>query len=116
MAASGCLAFGLVRSPALLLCSIMLFKFFDQQGALTVMAYVPELYPTRLRVMGNAYAGSASRVTSALAPMMVGFLIAMHFFMTIWAISAGVYLAGALIMWVFGQETKGRILEECAQS
>jgi hypothetical protein len=48
--------------------------------------------------------------------MMVGFLIAMHFFMTIWAIFAGVYLAGALIMWVFGQETKGRILEECAQS
>jgi len=113
-AACGCLAFSMVKSPMPLLCSIMFFKFFDQQGSLTLMAYVPELFPTRLRVMGNGYAGSASRVTSALAPIMVGFLIAMHFFLAIWAIFAGVLLIGALIILVLGQETKGRILEECA--
>jgi putative MFS transporter len=116
IAAAACLAFGMVKVPSLLLCFIVIFKFFDQQGALAVMGYIPELYPTRLRVMGNAYAGSSSRVTSAMAPIMVGALMGMHHFLAIWAIFAAVYVVGAITMWTFGPETKGKTLEECTQS
>jgi len=115
IAAAACLAFGMVTDPALLLVFIVVFKFFDQQGALGVMAYIPELYPTRLRVMGNAYAASASRATSAIAPIMVGLLIGMNQYLTIWVIFAAVYLLGAVILWSLGKETKGKTLEECTE-
>jgi putative MFS transporter len=115
-AAGGCLAFGMVKTPILLLCFIVIFKFFDQQAALAVMGYIPELYPTRLRVMGNAYAGAASRVAAALAPIMVGVLVGMHHYLLIWFIFAAVYVLGAITIWRLGPETKGKTLEECTQS
>jgi putative MFS transporter len=115
-AAAGCLAFGMVKTPILLLCFIVIFKFFDQQAALGVMGYIPELYPTRLRVMGNAYAGAASRVAAALAPIMVGVLVSMHHYLLIWAIFAGVYVIGALTVWLLGPETIGKTLEELTES
>jgi putative MFS transporter len=114
-AAAACLAFGMAKDPVLLLVFIVIFKFFDQQGALSVMAYIPELYPTRLRVMGNAYAASASRATSAIAPIMVGILVGMNLYLAIWSIFAAVYVVGAVIMWFLGPETKGKTLEECTE-
>jgi putative MFS transporter len=114
-AAGACLAFGMANDPILLLCFIVIFKFFDQQGALSVMAYIPELYPTRLRVMGNAYAASASRATSAMAPIMVGVLVGMNLYTTIWSIFAAVYVVGAATMWFLAPETKGKTLEECTE-
>jgi putative MFS transporter len=115
-AGAGCLAFGMVKTPIFLLCFIVIFKFFDQQAALAVMGYIPELYPTRLRVMGNAYAGAASRVAAALAPIMVGVLVGMHHYLLIWCIFTGVYVLGALTVWILGPETVGKTLEECTQS
>lgn len=82
MAAIFCLAFASVKDPVWLLCFIAAYKFFNDQGSLGVMAYIPELYPTRLRVMGNSYAASTSRVTSALAPIIVGFLMGMNQYIT----------------------------------
>jgi MFS transporter, putative metabolite:H+ symporter len=114
-AAAACLTFGMVNDPMLLLCFIVIFKFFDQQGVLGVMGYIPELYPTRLRVMGNAYAASASRATSAMAPIMVGVLVGMHHYLAIWVIFAAVYVVGALTIWLLGPETKGKTLEECEE-
>ena len=116
VAAIACLAFGTVKTPNMLLFFIAVFKFFEQQGTLAVMGYIPELYPTRLRVMGNAYAGAASRITSALAPIMVGVLIAMHHYLIIWVIFAAVLIVGVLVVWLLGPETKGKTLEECTQS
>jgi putative MFS transporter len=110
------LAFGTVKTPNSLLFFIALFKFFEQQGTLAVMGYIPELYPTRLRVMGNAYAGAASRFTSALAPIMVGVLMGMHRYLAIWSIFAAVLVIGVIIVWLLGPETKGKTLEECTGS
>lgn len=116
VAACACLAFGTVKTPNSLLFFIALFKFFEQQGTLAVMGYIPELYPTRLRVMGNAYAGAASRFTSALAPIMVGVLMGMHRYLAIWSIFAAVLVIGVIIVWLLGPETKGKTLEECTGS
>jgi putative MFS transporter len=105
-----------MKTPGLLLCFIAIFKFFEQQGTLAVMGYIPEIYPTRLRVMGNAYAGASSRITSALAPIMVGVLMGMHHYLAIWAIFAAVLIIGVVIVLVLGPETKGKTLEECTES
>ncbi len=115
VAAIACLVFGTAKTAGLLLCFIAISKFFEQQGTLAVMAYIPELYPTGLRVMGNAYAGAASRITSALAPIMVGVLMGMHQYLAIWIMFAAVLVTGVLIMWFLGPETKGKTLEECAE-
>ena len=114
MAAIFCLAFASVKDPVWLLCFIAAYKFFNDQGSLGVMAYIPELYPTRLRVMGNSYAASTSRVTSALAPIMVGFLMGMNQYTLIWIIFAISYLIGSVTVWLLGTETKGKSLEEVA--
>jgi putative MFS transporter len=116
VAAIACLAFGTVKTAGLLLCFIAIFKFFEQQGTLAVMGYIPEIYPTRLRVMGNAYAGAASRITSALAPIMVGVLIGMHQYLAIWIIFAAVLVVGVVIVLLLGPETKGKTLEQLTES
>jgi putative MFS transporter len=112
-AGAACIAFGLVTNPIHLLFFIGCFFFFADQSLAGVMAYIPELYPTRLRAVGNAYAASSSRVSSALAPMMVGALMTFNKYLYVWIAFAAVYVIGITFLAIFGPETRGKILEEC---
>jgi putative MFS transporter len=111
-AALFCLAFGNVKDPRYLLLFAAMFFFFADQSSVGVIAYIPELYPTRLRVLGSAWAAAAGRIASALAPIMAGAFMAMKMYATTWTIFAAVYIAAALITWAIGPETTGRELTE----
>lgn len=111
-AALSCLAFGNVTDPAYLLLFAALFFFFADQASVCVIAYVPELFPTRIRLVGATWAAAAGRFTSALAPIMAGALMAAGQYHAIWVIFALMYVVGIALVWALGPETKGRQLEE----
>jgi putative MFS transporter len=80
-----------------------------------VYAYVPEIYPTRMRALGAGVASSWLRIGSIIGPMLVGFLLA-H------AATQGVFLffalaasVGAAVVMFCLIETRGRLLEDIAR-
>ena len=75
--------------------------------------YTPEIYPTRMRVIGVGLATSWLRVASAVGPAIVGVMVAANGVGSVFLMFAGVSVAGALA--ARGMiETRGRRLEDLA--
>ncbi|MGI9861481.1 MFS transporter [Moorella naiadis] len=106
------LIFGSVSDHKLLLIFAALFFFFADQGSVGVVTYVPELYPTHLRALGSSWAAAPGRIAAAVAPIVLGTLMAAQSYFTIWIIFAALYWLGALLVLTLGVETKGKVLEE----
>jgi putative MFS transporter len=75
--------------------------------------YTPEIYSTRMRVIGVGLATSWLRVASAVGPAIVGVMVAANGIGSVFLMFAGVSVAGALA--ARGMiETRGQRLEELA--
>jgi putative MFS transporter len=75
--------------------------------------YTPEIYPTRMRVIGVGLATSWLRVASAVGPAIVGVMVAADGVASVFLMFAAVSVAGALA--AGGMiETRGQRLEELA--
>jgi MFS transporter, putative metabolite:H+ symporter len=114
-AAGGVIAIGVFHAHGWL--PLLVFGLIMNAGsainAIGVYLYTPELYPTRMRGLGTATASSMNRVASTIAPLAVGYLMAMNFGMaSVFGMFALVSFIGYLFMQFVGVETKGRILEE----
>ncbi|RHY15185.1 hypothetical protein DYB32_010782, partial [Aphanomyces invadans] len=108
------LAFGYVEGNQVnLLITGSLMSWFMLGAWGSLYAYTPENYPTNIRAMGCAYPGGVSRVGaiagSYIIPIMLG---------AGWGIKTIMWVAGgvplifiALVLLVFGYETRGQDLE-----
>ena len=86
---------------------------FISTNSLALYVYTPELYPTRVRAVGVSTATAWLRLASAIAPAVVGYLIANgHGLPSVWLMFAVVSVIGIAITWLFAIETKERILED----
>jgi putative MFS transporter len=75
--------------------------------------YTPEVYPTRMRVIGIGLATSWLRVASAVGPPIVGVMVAANGIGPVFLMFAGVSMIGAFA--ATGMiETRGQRLEEIA--
>jgi MFS transporter, putative metabolite:H+ symporter len=78
-----------------------------------IVNYTAELYPTRLRSLGISAGNSASRLSSAIAPAAVGGLLAANLgVQSIFIMFGCAALIGAVVVPVWGIESKQRVLEE----
>jgi MFS transporter, putative metabolite:H+ symporter len=75
--------------------------------------YTPEIYPTRMRAIGTGAATCWLRVASAVAPLLVGHIVAARGIGSVFLMFAGVGVMGALAS-AFMLETRNRPLEEIA--
>ncbi len=75
--------------------------------------YTPEIYPTRMRAIGTGFATSWLRLTSAIAPPLVGWMLGIAGVGSVFIMFAAVSLAGAVVARQM-IETRGRKLEEIA--
>lgn len=90
-----------------------LMSFFNLGAWGVVYTYTPELYPTRIRAFGSGWAAAAGRFGGILAPSAVGWMISgVGGFAKVFSMFTIVMLAVAVLVWVLGEETKGRALEE----
>jgi MFS family permease len=78
--------------------------YFSGFGALTA-----EIYPTRIRARAQGFTYNVGRVTSALAPFMVGSLATTQGFGVAFGIVAAAFLLAA-VLWRWLPETRGREL------
>ena len=77
--------------------------------------YLPELFPTRVRAMGQGFAYNAGRVVAAAGVLSTGYLMSASVFNGSYdragaAISL-IYLVGLVVVW-WAPETRGRPLPE----
>jgi putative MFS transporter len=97
---------------------LLLFGFIMQTfiGGIwcSLYAYTPELYPTHLRATGAGSASAAGRLGALLGPWLVGVISTTFGFSGAFCTIAIAFLIGALTIAIWGEETKGKALEEIA--
>ena len=92
-------------------------SFFNLGAWAGLYAYTPELYPTELRGTGSGAAASIGRLAGILAPYATGYLMEVSGGELFYAflVFALVHLVAAATTGVFGEETKGKRLEEISK-
>lgn len=74
--------------------------------------YAPEIYPTQVRAIGAGSASACLRLGSIVSPFAVGLLLPAFGIGSVFIFFAGSALIGAVTMYLFAVETKGRSLED----
>ncbi|WP_183128171.1 MFS transporter [Clostridium autoethanogenum] len=84
-------------------------------GSITVLLYLytPEIYPTRMRAIGTAFATTWLRLASAIGPMIIGFVLDAKGISFVFVGFAMVCIIGSLVATRM-VETREKVLEEIA--
>jgi MFS transporter, putative metabolite:H+ symporter len=98
-------------SAELLLTVVSLGTFFMSAVAIGLNLYTPELYPTRVRALGNSIGGAWQRVAAGIGPNVVAALL-VYGLPSVFVYFGVLAIIGGVLVWVFGSETKGKTLEE----
>jgi len=89
---------------------IMQFFLFGMWSVL--YAYTPELYPTYARATGSGFASSIGRLGALLGPFLIGVILPVHGQQGVFAMAAGALVSAAFMVFILGEETRGKMLEE----
>jgi putative MFS transporter len=90
-----------------------LMSFFNLGAWGVVYTYTPELYPTRMRALASGWAAAIGRIGGIIAPTIVGYMVAGDGgFTKVFMMFAAVMLLVAAVVWILGEETKGKSLQE----
>ncbi|OAA88813.1 MFS transporter [Clostridium coskatii] len=84
-------------------------------GSITVLLYLytPEIYPTRMRAIGTAFATTWLRLASAIGPMIIGFVLDAKGISYVFVGFAAICIIGSLVATRM-IETSGKALEDIA--
>jgi putative MFS transporter len=108
--------FGHAASEPQILAFGCLLYFFALGAWGCVYSYTPELYPTDIRGSGTGWAAAVGRIGAMVAPMALPVLITFfgseNGFTGIFVLLTGVFLVTALVVGIFGRETKGVALHD----
>ncbi len=116
MSAVSAYFFGQGDSAGAMLLWGSLMSFFNLGAWGVVYTYTPELYPTRIRAFGSGWAAAVGRFGGILAPTIVGYMITgPQGLAQVFTMFTGVMMAVAIAVWLFGEETKGRALDEISR-
>jgi MFS family permease len=104
--------FMVIKDLNSLLWFMLIYGYFAIGGFGTFAAYLPELFPTRVRATGQGFCWNAARCLTAVGPLMAGTLIATFGSFPAAAASTSVaFVVGLVAIW-FGPETKGKPLPD----
>ncbi|MDE2167499.1 MAG: MFS transporter [Alphaproteobacteria bacterium] len=86
---------------------MLVYGYFIIGGFGTFAAYLPELFPTRVRGSGQGFCWNAARSLTAVGPFVGGFLVGVFGSIPIAAVSTAVFFSVGLVAIWFGPETRG---------
>lgn len=83
-------------------------------GWAVMLGYTAELFPTHIRGTGSGWASAFGRAGAIIVPAAMAFLMGTWStgFQLVFIMFAIILIAGALLLAILGEETKGRTLEE----
>jgi putative MFS transporter len=95
-----------------------LVSFFNLGAWGVVYSYTPELYPTATRASGAGWAAGVGRIGGIAGPYLVGVMIGADGagVVAVFGMFAAILLVIAANVWLFGEETQGRTLDEISKS
>lgn len=100
--------FGNAETEGMLIAAGICLSFFNLGAWGGMYAYTPELYPTAIRSTGVGLAASFGRFGGVVGPYLVGILVGRNMGMsTIFMVFFIAIVIGALVLLIFGKETKG---------
>lgn len=99
--------FVFIRDLSTLMWFIVVYGYFAIGGFGTFAAYLPELFPTRVRASGQGFCWNAARSVTALGPFVAGTLVGAFGSLPIAAVSTSVFFCVGLVAIWFGPETRG---------
>jgi MFS transporter, putative metabolite:H+ symporter len=107
------LLYAFARIPAtLVLSGFVLFILLYALTAMTFATYLPEIFPTRLRLTGCGISYGVGRLANVAAPFGVAGLLTATGPRAVFYAAAVILTMQALAVALFGEETRGRSLEE----
>jgi putative MFS transporter len=117
VAGAASLLLSTTRDINMILIYSCVISFFNLGAWAGLYTYTPELYPTELRGTGSGAAASIGRAAGILAPYLTGYLMYISSGELFYAflVFALVHLVAAAVTGAFGEETKGRRLEEISR-
>ncbi len=104
-------AIGATTPERVLICSTLSFMCVSTLS-LALYLYTSEMYPTRMRALGTGAATAWLRIASVIGPITVGTLVAAGGLDTVFGLFGSVVLIAAVVIFLFGTETKGKVLED----
>ena len=108
--------FGQGGEPWLVLLWGSLMSFFNLGAWGVVYTYTPELYPTRIRAYGSGWAAAVGRFGGIFAPVAVAYVLAGDGgFGSVFGMFTGVMLFTAAAVFLLGEETRGKQLDEISR-
>jgi putative MFS transporter len=112
MSSLASLGFGFANSTGTLILFGLLISYFMLGAWASTYLFTVEQYPTAARGTGMGWAAGFGRIGGVLAPIFTGWLLGGNVgFPIIFGIFFAVLLVGALIVGVYGIETKGKQLD-----
>jgi MFS transporter, putative metabolite:H+ symporter len=81
-------------------------------GALSIACYVPELFPTEIRLRGVGLCSTTGRLANVGIPFLIAFLYSQAGVTGVLALISAGLLVQAIVVWIFGAETRGLALED----
>lgn len=105
-----------VHNVNLLIAIIVIMPFFYEQGGGLTVSWIPEFYPPEIRATANSWSNSVGRISSAIAPIIAGYIISTGAVYGIYLLMAGCFWLLCLLSKTIGIETKGKTLEEIEAS
>ncbi len=82
--------------------------------ALTIASYIPEMFPTSVRLQGSALANAVGRAGTILSPFMVAALFQAFGIAGVFYSSLLIFALGAIAIAIMGPETRKKSLEQIA--
>lgn len=93
-----------------------LLSFFNLGAWGVLYTYTPEQYPTNIRAFGSGWASAVGRIGGIIAPLVVTNMMVMpNGFGNVFMMFTVVLFAVAAVVFVLGEETKGKTLESISQ-
>lgn len=83
--------------------------------SMTIASYIPEMFPTSVRLQGSALANAFGRAGTILSPFMVAALLRNFGIVGVFYSSLLIFWVGALAIAILGHETKQKSLEQIAE-
>jgi len=113
VAAVAALTFGFVRGVLPVLLAGCVMSFFGIGADPAVKVYTAESYPTPVRALGTSLTEGFGRLVSGvIGPAFIPLLLAAGGVAAVYSLVGAVALVAVVVVALFGEETRGRSLEE----
>jgi putative MFS transporter len=100
----------------IILYGLVMIFFLYMYVCFSSAVYIPELWPTHMRLRGSGFVNSVGRVVAVFAPYGVAALLTHYNSITVFIVLGALLLICAAILFVFGIETRKVSLEMIAES